>query len=315
VTRLVCIVPNPSIDRTAEVDRLEPGRIHRPTDVVAVPGGKGLNVARVAHSLGLPVEAVLLLAGHAGRWIAEELDRMRLPHRDAWGAGETRTCLSILDRSTGLLTEVYEPGPTFDPPEWDTFLRAVEEAAVAAGPAGLIALSGSLPRGGPDDGAAAIVRRARRAGGTVIVDTSGSHLAASLAARPDVVKVNAAEASAAVGAPIETEAAAAEAARGLVGLGATRAIITRGGEGAVGWDGTTAWAVEPPPGAGPHTVGGGDAFLAGFAAGLAAGDPFEACLRRAAAVAAASTRLPGPGNVDTAAIGDLLAKTAVRRLG
>jgi len=69
---LLCIVPNPSIDKTATVDRLVQGSIHRPTEVIAVPGGKGLNVARAARSLGIPADAVVLLAGHAGRWIDDE---------------------------------------------------------------------------------------------------------------------------------------------------------------------------------------------------------------------------------------------------
>jgi 1-phosphofructokinase family hexose kinase len=311
---LVCIVPNPSIDRTAEVDRLEPGRIHRPESVVAVPGGKGLNVARAAQGLGLPVEAVSLLAGHAGRWIADELDRIGLAHRDAWTAGETRSCLSILDRSTGLLTEIYEPGPAVAAPEWDAFLEAIGDAARAAGPGALIALSGSLPRGVPSDAAAAIVRSAASAGGRCLVDTSGPHLAAALTARPFLVKVNATEAAPVLERPVADEAAAVEAAAEIVGRGAGSAVITRGAAGAVGWDGASAWAVDPPPGAGAHTVGSGDAFLAGLAAGLRSGDPLPECLRRAAAVAAASTRVAGTGNVDATAIDELFDRTAVRRL-
>ena len=315
MTDLVCVVPNPSIDRTAEVDRLEPGRIHRPADVVAVPGGKGLNVARAARSIGLDTAAALLLAGHAGRWIAEELDGIGLAHRDVWVAGETRTCLSVLDRSTGLLTEVYEPGPTVLTGEWADYLAAVADVAARAGPVSLIALSGSLPPGVFEDGAAAIVRSAQEVGGRCIVDTSGAPLAAALPAQPFLVKVNATEASTVLGHPIETEAEATRAARQIVERGARGAVITRGAAGAVAWDGAVAWAVDSPAGAGPHTVGAGDAFLAGLAAGLVAGDPFEGSLRLAAAVAAASTLLPGPGNVDTAAIDDLFEGTAVRRLG
>src|SRR4051812_37830915 len=122
---LLCVVPNPSIDKTAEVDRLEPGEIHRPRDAVTVAGGKGLNVARAAASLGIPVEAVVLLAGHAGRWIAAELDALGIRHSDTWAAGETRTCLSVLDRSTGSLTEFYESGGAVSAAIWSTFVEAV----------------------------------------------------------------------------------------------------------------------------------------------------------------------------------------------
>jgi hypothetical protein len=66
---LLTVAPNPSVDRLVEVDGLRRGEIHRPTAVTVVPGGKGLNVARVAVELGAPATAVGFLGGHAGRWI------------------------------------------------------------------------------------------------------------------------------------------------------------------------------------------------------------------------------------------------------
>ena len=47
---------NPSIDRLYELERLTPGAIHRPRLVLSVAGGKGLNAARAAASLGAGVE-------------------------------------------------------------------------------------------------------------------------------------------------------------------------------------------------------------------------------------------------------------------
>src|SRR5262245_51734904 len=163
-TTLVCIVPNPSIDKTAEVDRIELGRIHRPDHLLAVPGGKGLNVARAAAALGVPVEAVLLLAGHAGRWMDEELTRLGIGHAVAWAAGETRTCLSILDRGTGELTEFYEAGVEVKPDAWQQFTAAATstiERGHASRAEVVVAISGSFPPGGPAEAAAALVGDAR----------------------------------------------------------------------------------------------------------------------------------------------------------
>ena len=55
---IVCLAANPSIDKLFEIDRLVKGDIHRPQGFVQVAGGKGLNVARAAHSLGADVTAV-----------------------------------------------------------------------------------------------------------------------------------------------------------------------------------------------------------------------------------------------------------------
>ena len=71
--RLVTVTPNPSIDRLYELERLVRGEVNRPTTETLVAGGKGLNVARAATALGAEVRAVGLLAGHAGRWLADAL--------------------------------------------------------------------------------------------------------------------------------------------------------------------------------------------------------------------------------------------------
>src|SRR3954451_8127643 len=109
--RLVCVAVNASIDKIAAVDRLVPGEIHRPELLSAVAGGKAINVARAASRLGLEVVVVPVVAGIMGSWIEAALAREGIAARPVRVAGESRPCLSILDRSTGLLTELYEAGP------------------------------------------------------------------------------------------------------------------------------------------------------------------------------------------------------------
>ena len=69
--RSISSAANASIDRLYEVDRLALGSIHRPSRVVARPGGKGLNAARAAAALGARVTAVGIVGGRAGDWIVE----------------------------------------------------------------------------------------------------------------------------------------------------------------------------------------------------------------------------------------------------
>ena len=311
---LLCVVPNPSIDRTAVVERIELGAIHRPPRVVAVPGGKGLNVARAARSLGAEVEAVALLAGRAGQWIDDELGRMGIRHETAWADGETRTCLSVLDASTGRMTEFYESGGRVRAVHWRRFEGLLVESIGRSEPGSLVAVSGSFPAGVGAAAAARLVRAARRARRRILVDTSGPWLAAALGARPDVVKVNAAEAGAVLGRAIESEPEALGAAIDLVELGGRSAIVTRGPLGAIGWDGERGWAVDPPRVDGSHAVGSGDAFLAGVAVALLRAESFERQLRRAAAAAAASLLEAGPGNLRRRTAERLLATTTIRRI-
>ena len=119
--RLLFVAANPSIDRLYEVDRLAFGGIHRPLAEVAVPGGKGLNAARAAATLGGSVTVVGIVGGRAGEWIVDGLATLGIEARMARGAGETRTCVSILDRADGQLTEVYPRGPEVEAATWAAF--------------------------------------------------------------------------------------------------------------------------------------------------------------------------------------------------
>ena len=150
--RLVTVTPNPSIDRLYELDRLVRGAVNRPVTETLVAGGKGLNVARAAIALGAEVGAVGLLAGHAGRWMADTLaaegDRRSLGvDRLARPAAASR---STTRRRT--LTELNEAGPTVErarpgPTSWRPPSELVQGRHV-----GIVTISGSLPPGAPPDG-------------------------------------------------------------------------------------------------------------------------------------------------------------------
>jgi 1-phosphofructokinase family hexose kinase len=280
---ILCVAPNPSIDKLFGVQRLEPGAIHRPVSFAQVPGGKGLNVARAASALGAEVHAVALLGGHHGRWIAEELDTLSVAFTAVWHAGDTRSCLSVADSESESLTEFYEEGSPVNPTEWDAFVDRVRELSAGAH---WVTVSGSLPPGAPSDGYAQLI-----AGGLVAVDSVRLG-----EARPALVKVNATEAGTLTG---QTDVlAAAHDLRHRAGGDGRAAVVTRGRTGAV--------LVDPAGGewrgrlelAGPYPVGSGDAFLAGLVVALERGSSWPDALRRALGAGAANAELPGAGRLD-----------------
>ena len=90
---IVCLAANPSIDKLFEVDELHPGEVHRPGRFVQVAGGKGLNAARAAATLGAEVEVVTILGGHAGAWLAEQLGELGIEvHRSGRRRSRARRC-------------------------------------------------------------------------------------------------------------------------------------------------------------------------------------------------------------------------------
>lgn len=295
---IVCVAASPSVDKLFEVDRLTPGAIHRPSSFVQVPGGKGLNVARAAASLGAQVRATGILGGFAGGWIEDALATEGIAGHFAWARVESRASLSVADRETSGLTEFYEHGWEIEPKVW----RQLE--TVVAGlltEAAWLTISGSMPLGAPSDGYANLVREAHAAGVPVALDATGGALATGLDAGPDLVKVNAEEASGLLGVSVVTREEALRAAvelRRRAGVRGRAGLVTRGAEGVVvaGPDGS---ALEGKLHVrGPYPVDSGDAFLAGLVVGLARGDAWPRALALALGAATANAEVPGAGRLD-----------------
>ena len=295
---IVCVAANPSVDRLFEVERLVKGDIHRPRSFVQVAGGKGLNAARAAAALGADVRAVAILRGHSGRWLREALQAEGVDGEYVWTHGENRSSLSVADRESAGLTEFYEHGEVAPIAAW---VELVHTAVSGLAPGAWLTISGSMPRGAPDDGYADLIADARAAGARVALDSEGARLSTGLAAGPDVVKVNVAEAGGLLGIPTarrEDSLAAASKIRSLAGGDGRAGLVTRGADGVMlaAPDGTLYEGVLYVRGRYP--VGSGDAFLAGLVAALDRGDGWEDALRLALGAGAANAEIPGAGRLD-----------------
>ena len=173
-------------------------------------------------------------------------------------------------------------------------------------------MSGSLPPGAPEDGFARIAGLARgiaTAGRPVAVlaDTYGPALAAILAERPAVVKINAAEASEGTGLEVADPDTAERAATELRRRGAGAVVITLGPAGAVVVSAAGSLLLAPAGVTGAYPVGSGDAFLGGLAVGLARGEDVQQAARLGRAAGMANALVPGAGELDPAAVQRILA--------
>lgn len=299
VERLVGVSLNPSIDKLARVDRLEAGRIHRPDLLTTLPGGKALNAVRAARALDADSDVVAVVAGHAGSWVVEQLALRGIRGWFVRVDGETRTCLSVLDRATGELTEFYERGAELPEDRWTSVEEALGEALAERPDGAVVLLAGSLPPGAPADAYRRLASLAARVSARVVVDIGGPPLTSALEARPWLVKINAAEASATTGLPTAARRDVIAAARRLIGGGAEHALITMGVDGAVLVTPDEAWSVGRPPEIGPYSVGSGDAFIGGFVAALSRGGDLPTALEHGAAAATANALIPGQGELDS----------------
>jgi 1-phosphofructokinase family hexose kinase len=278
---ILCLAANPSIDRLFEIDRLRPGEVHRPESFVQVAGGKGVNVARAAAALGAEVQVLAILAGHAGRWLAEELGAAGISVDAVWVEGETRSSLSVADRAGGGLTEFYERGPEVSPGAWAELAALARERSSGRD---WLTVSGSLPAGASREG----YRRLSAACPLALDSTEPAP------ADVDLIKVNAAEAARLTGADTGSADGALTAARELR-RGAAAAAVTRGDEGAVLVTEDGSALTGALDASGRYPVGSGDAFLAGLVVARAAGGGWVDATKLALGAAAANAAVPGAG--------------------
>lgn len=308
---ILCVNPNAAIDKTVVVNSFRLNTIQRPERVMALPGGKGCNVARGLKRLGEEPVVTGWVGGYAGHFIEDGLRAEGLAAEFVWTAFESRTCLSILDPIDHTLTELYEKGEAI-PIEKTAEFKAYFAANVARFSA--VTLSGSLPPGVPLDFYRQLIEIAHAANVPVLLDSSGEALRQGVAARPDLIKPNETEVAELSGRVLKTRSDFVEAARDLSVRYQTRVVISIGAEGAIAADQDRVWHVWPPPVTITSAVGSGDCLLAGLAFGLTHGFAFETAVQYGVAAGTANTLMAGAGVFALDDFAAVLSRTAVEQL-
>jgi 1-phosphofructokinase family hexose kinase len=308
--------PNLTIDRTLTIEELRPGEVLRFEHVAVTPGGKGVNVARVARALRASALLVGFTPGRTGAAAAGLIADEGLELRTVPVGGELRSTAVVLEHG-GRVTVMNEPGPPIAAEDWDRY-----EAAVADGldRHRVVVCSGSVPPGAPRDAYARLAALVARRGAAAIVDAGGSLLGTALDSAPDVVTPNLAEAEALLhgradesveaGDPGEARARAATAAADLVRRGARAAVVTAGAAGAAAADGAAVMWHPAPAVTVRNPVGAGDALAGGLAIALERGEPFASAVAFGLATAAASVETAVAGEVDPRRAAQLTASAA-----
>jgi 1-phosphofructokinase family hexose kinase len=299
----------PSLDLTYLVPSLRLGEIHRTSDLVSCAGGKPLNMARAAATVGARVQSVAILGGPTGQTLTQLLAAEGLSVVTVPSPHETRTCVSVAAADTGRLTEVYQEAPEVPDGVWRQFSAALADALT--GSTGWLSVSGRAPTGSTAR-ITELVHTGHGFGVRVAVDTHGDALPPALAARPDVVKVNRTEAAELLGAGPDADLL--EMARAVRRLSGGIVVLTDGVHGSLGLDGQTALHATAPELVGRYPVGSGDSFLGGLLAVLDRGGDLEEALRLATACGVANALVPGQGHFEARTVQEILPQVRLRSL-
>ncbi len=315
---IITVTLNTAIDKTLSVPSFRLGRRHRTVEQTTMPGGKGVNVARVLKTLGAPVIATGLTGGATGTRIVDQLTQLSVLSDFVRIREESRTNTAVIDPTTGEQTEINERGPKVSDQEAELF---VDKLLYLAKGATLCVFAGSLPREVDVDVYARLIRELRRLGVATVVDTDGDPLRRAVRAEPDVISPNVLEAEELVGHEFNDDEDRIIAVREMAELGAREAVMTMP-------DGCFAYMspkephgearlyrVRLPPGSieARATVGSGDAFLAGFVASRYVGRSTAECLAYGVACGAESTQHLGAGLIDPDRVARLLTEVEVER--
>ena len=286
---IVTLTLNPSVDGSAQAEVVQPIRKVRTTDERYDPGGGGINVARVVQELGGTALAVYMAGGATGGVLDELLDSAAIPRRRIAIGDHTRISHAVYERSSGLEYRFVPEGPLLKESEWRACLDALEDLDCD-----YLVVSGSLPRGAPDDFYARVIDVTDRKEVKLVLDTSGRALRPALERGVHLVKPSLGEFEALVGRQLPQPALQEEAARELVRTGASEMLaLTMGRDGALLVTADSALRLPAPAVPVKSAVGAGDSFVAAMTLALAQGRSSEDSFAYGMAAGAAAVMSPG----------------------
>ena len=295
---IVTVTLNAALDRSLTVPIFKLGHRHRASSVLALAGGKGINVARALKRLDVPVVATGLAGGRTGTRIVEELTEEAILNDFVRIRDESRTSTAVVDPAGGTYTEINEWGPEVTIAE----LAMLEEKLdyLSRG-ADFVVLSGSLPRKVPESFYADVARTLGRNGVRVVLDSEGEPLRLAVEAGPFLVSPNQAEAEQLVGQELEDDGDFLMALETIAEMGARNVLITleTGCFALLRFGRKTRRLRAFAPHVEPiSAVGAGDVLLAQFLAAVGEEAEPEDTLRLAVAAGTASVSEVGAGRFD-----------------
>lgn len=299
---------SPAVDKIYFVDNFEAGRLYRVKKVYRSAGGKGINVARVAATIGENVALAGFKAGNTGNWLETQVKDLGVDTRFVEVEGESRTNNNIIDREKGTETEVLEMGPYIKSEDAERFLNTLEQLLSATK---VLVCSGGLPEGIPADFYKTIITAAGKYNLKIILDSSNEMLSEGIKGKPYLIKPNLRELSRFVGKQLTNPGEIVDSCRYIISMGVEVVVASMGGEGSMLVTKDSVLVGRPPKVDIMKTIGSGDSMVAGLAAGLARGYSMEEMLRLGMACATANTQFVEIGYVSTELVEKYLGEVVI----
>lgn len=187
----LAVCPNPSIDSYVWVESLSPGKVHRANLEKRYPGGKGVHVAMAAKELNEEVILLGFWGGETGKWIKNQCAGMGIkcigPQVEEWN----RACVTFKSEGEYDETELLGCGPEINALDYKNFVQAFESII---GSAEVVTMSGSWPKGSPNDGYAELISICNKVEVPSFLDCDGNNFLKGISKTPFGIHLNKTEA-------------------------------------------------------------------------------------------------------------------------
>lgn len=248
---------NPSIDYIVQVNSLELGAVNRAEKDMKFPGGKGINVSRVLHRLGVENVALGFTGGFTGRFIKDVLQTEGVITNFIQVNEDTRINVKIKGKEE---TELNGQGPSVTKEQFEQLMKQIESMQKGD----CVVLAGSVPASIPTTFYESIAAFGGEKGIRVVVDASGSALQHVVKNKPFLIKPNHHELGELFGVEISTVEDVLPYGRKLVEQGVEHVIVSMAGDGALLFTAEGIYEATIPKGIVINSVGAGDSLVAGF---------------------------------------------------
>jgi len=286
---------SPAVDKIFIINDFCAGGLYRVNNCLQSPGGKGINVARVAKMLDAKVSVLGFKAGSNGQWLENSLLDIGAETHFVEVAGQSRTNNNIIDKVNSRETEILEEGPTISLNEWAVFLEKFYQQIKNTK---VLVCSGGLPKGLGTETYARLIQEASKYGVKTILDASGEVLKLGISAKPYMIKPNLRELSIYFDTQFTSETQIVNACKEIISGGVKVVVISLGAHGAILVTEHTALKAYPVEVDVVNTIGSGDSMVAGISTGIAGGLAIEESFRLGCACASSNTEFIEIGMIE-----------------
>lgn len=289
-----CTLMNPAIDVSYTVAETFADQTMIDLPFMAVPSGKGLNVASVLRELGEEVTLFTILPEIDSMRFRRYFEEKEITSKVIQVHGSARINTTILNSSSNTTTHLNSAGSLIPARFQDEFTELVNQSCEADS---FWCFSGSIPGGFDDDVYSKLIKACNDRGAHTFLDSRGTPLKLGIRARPEMVKPNHTELEQIFDESILGVHHIALKAKRLIDMGITTAFISLGADGMIAIQNNDCLLCVPPSVTVVDTVGCGDALVAGILVGRKRGFSFYETCRMAVACGVSKALHRGPGKI------------------